>query len=369
MTSSIDNYNSGIKQLTRSINQKDSFLNELGGISDQHGKDSHVRLKNGHFKVGQGSNFLKNIFSGGRYQSERKEAAQNLGITKGSISVSDSIKILEGKKNEAAQKLVSLNKELNTEKQNIQNIKKELEPITAQLKKIELQETADKKAAEKLTNQRNDFSAIYQSNAGCKAINSQARYLFGASTQAASLSSNKVIAEYERVHGSDIFSKGNKELKFTLKSKSEDLSELVKTAAKNWYTPSEKSTTTYRGQGMTQKGLEALVEQFNADKNSSNVATYQLGQFFSTSSNPKVAQNFATQSQDEHKIMFMVKGNSGSGIAVSGGLRFNNDESEVLYSPHANFTVTKLTHSSKNNTYNVTLEEVKPQQGAKLLPY
>lgn len=242
-------------------------------------------------------------------------------------------------------------------------------PIIAQLKKIELQEIADQKAAEQRSKQRNDFSAIYQSNAGCKAINSQAHYLFGASTKEAKLSGSEMIAEYERVHGSNIFSGDNKKIKFTLKSKSKDLSELVKTAAKNWYTPSEKNITTYRGQRMTLKGLEALVEQFNADKNSSNAATYQLGQFFSTSTKASVARKFATESPKDYKVMFTVKGNSGSGLNVSGGLRFNNDEGEVLYSPHANFTVTKLTHSTKNNTYNVTLEEVKPQQGAKLLPY
>ncbi|WP_323084462.1 ADP-ribosyltransferase domain-containing protein, partial [Providencia alcalifaciens] len=347
--------------LRGSINQHSSLLNELTHISDQHGKDSQVRLKNGHFKIGQGSNFLKNIFSGGRYQTERKNAATSVGISKDSITASESTKILEGKRVEKTEKLVALNAEQRLNQQVREGIKKELEPITAKLQDIVSQEVANKKAADLRNKQCNDFSAIYQTNAGCKAINSQARHLFGASAQPVSLSGSKVIAEYERVHGSDIFAKSNKDLKFTLKSKCEDLSDLVKTAAKNWYTPSEKNTTTYRGQGITQQGLDKL-------KSSGNTTVYCLGQFFSTSSNLTVAQNFATQSQDDHKIMFIVKGNSGSGIAVSGGLRFNNDESEVLYSPHANFTVTKITHT-KNNTYNVTLEEVKPQQGAKLLPY
>lgn len=108
---------------------------------------------------------------------------------------------------------------------------------------------------------------------------------------------------------------------------------------------------------------------YNADKKSDNKTVYQLGQFFSTSSRNDIAKSFANQSQDDVKVMFLVKGNSGNGITPQAGLSFNNNESEVLYSPLANFSVNNIVKNSKENIYKIELTEVKSQKDAQLLPY
>ncbi|HEM7541018.1 TPA: hypothetical protein U2M54_000222 [Providencia rettgeri] len=356
-------------ELKEFIKHNMSFLKELKSISDQHGKDSQVRLKNGHFKLGQGSNVLKNIFSSGRYQTERTAAATLLNVTAKSVTVADSTNLLTKLKAKDESTLSALTDNNKNAQQQIASLSKELAPIETQLNTIKTQEADNEKAAEQLKNKRQQFSSIYQSNEGCKAINNEARYIFGNGKQGGSLSGSKVIAEYERVHGSDIFSKGNSHIKFELKCNSDNLNELVKTAAKNWYSPSSTTATTHRGQGMTSDGLNTLINNFNADKKSDNKTVYQLGQFFSTSSRNDIAKSFANQSQDDVKVMFLVKGNSGNGITPQAGLSFNNNESEVLYSPLANFSVNNIVKNSKENIYKIELTEVKSQKDAQLLPY
>ncbi|CNE09446.1 hypothetical protein QVN42_07250 [Yersinia nurmii] len=152
-----------------------------------------------------------------------------------------------------------------------------------------------------------------------------------------SLSGSKVVAEYERVHGDNIFGRGNKELKTTLKVNCSNLTELVKAGAKAWYTPTNKNTITHRGQGITSADINKLISQFNSDKAQNKATTYSLGQFFSTSGDKKVAQDFANRSQDSERVMFEVKGNSGRGIFVSGGLAFEKNEHEVLLFPISKF--------------------------------
>jgi hypothetical protein len=60
-----------------------------------------------------------------------------------------------------------------------------------------------------------------------------------AAPSAGNVSGNKVVEEY-RVHGYEIFSWGNKVLESTIKANCSNLSELVKTGAKAWYTPTGK---------------------------------------------------------------------------------------------------------------------------------
>ncbi|MEQ5573020.1 ADP-ribosyltransferase domain-containing protein [Providencia huaxiensis] len=369
ITSTMKANKTEMEALTKSIKLNTSFLKELKSISDQHGKDSQVRLKNGHFKLGHGSNVLKNIFSSGRYQTERTAAATLLNVTAKSVTAADSTNLLKKLKEKDGSTLSSLTNNNENIQQQVANLRKELAPIETQLNTIKTQEADSEKAAEQLKNKRKQFSSIYQSNAGCKAINTEARYIFGNGKQGGSLSGSKVIAEYEREHGSDIFSKGNSHIKFELKYNSDNLKELVKTAAKHWYSPSSTTTSTYRGQGMTSDGLNTLINNFNADKKSDNKTVYQLGQFFSTSNKKDIAQTFANQSNDEVKVMFLVKGNSGSGIIPQAGLSFINNESEVLYSPLANFSVNNIVINSKEKIYKIELTEVKPQKDAQLLPY
>lgn len=124
----------------------------------------------------------------------------------------------------------------------------------------------------------------------------------------------------------------------TIKAHCSNLPKLVNTGAQAWYTPSEKNITTYRGQGMRQSGIDTLITQFKKDASSETKTAYQLGQFFSTSTNVNVADDFANRSQDDVKVMFTVKGNSSNGLSIPGGLSFNN-EGEKLYSPLANQSI------------------------------
>lgn len=340
-------------------------LLKLTKISDQYGSDSMIRIKNNQIREQPSNSFLKKLFFGNRYKSELKIAAEMANSKKSHITASELSNYLDQKISKYETKNNELKQTIRSETQSLPSIKKELTQINGQLEKIQLQEAETKKIAQ----QNNNFALIYQSNAGCKAINAQARHLYGSSTRSASLKGSDIIAEYERVHGDNIFSKGNKHYKSDLNSYAKGLTTLVTTAANNWYTPTSTNTTTYRGQGMTSPGLQTLIEHFNTDKNHDNKTVYQLGQFFSTSSKLAIAESFAKRSTDEVKVMFTVTGNSGNGIYVSDGLSFNDNESEMLYSPFANFTVTDLTRNSAKNIYHVKLEEVPLQKGAKLLPY
>jgi hypothetical protein len=67
------------------------------------------------------------------------------------------------------------------------------------------------------------------------------------------------------------------------------------------------------------------------------------------------------------KLCSKVKGNSSNGLSIPGGLSFENDEGERLYSPLANFKVTAVSRVA-SNTYNVTLEEVTKSDKAQLCP-
>lgn len=340
-------------------------LPKLTKISDQYGSDSMIRIKNNQLREQPSNSFLKKLFFGNRYKSELKNTAEMMESKKSHITASELSNYLNQKISKYETKNNALKQTMRTETQSLPLIKKELAQINGQLEKIKSQEDL----AEQYKKDCRNFALIYQSNAGCKAINAQARYLYGSSTRSASLKGRDVIAEYERVHGDNIFTKDNKHYKYDLNSYTKELTTLVTTAANNWYTPTSKNTTTYRGQGMTSQGLQTLIEHFNADKNHNNKTVYQLGQFFSTSSRYNIAESFARPRHNEVKVMFTVTGNSGDGIYVSGGFSFNDNESERLYSPLANFTVADLTRNSAKNIYYVKLEEVPLQKGAKLLPY
>ncbi|MCW2256381.1 hypothetical protein M2263_002472 [Providencia alcalifaciens] len=209
---------------------------------------------------------------------------------------------------------------------------------------------------------------IYQSNAGCKALNAQARYMNNLSSTPGALNSSTVISEYRKAHGYEIFSKGNQSVKSSIESLASNLNKLVETGAKLWYTPTDKNITTHRGQGMTSGGINQLISQFNKDKNENTSSTYALGQFFSTSTIKKVAQDFANSSQDAVKVMFNVNGNSASGIFATDGLDFNNNEGEKLYSPLANFKVNDI-KQDVSGTYHISLQEVPRQKDSPILPY
>lgn len=370
---------SGIKNTVTEINKSitahknniagnQSLLKSLQSVSAKHGENATVRLKNDHFKYGQASNFFKNMFHGSRYQTEREAAVQKINAEGSTVSAGKVIKTLQTRIDSALSKVNALKKEVAGYDKKIDNIEAKKYGIEKKIGKLAKIETAAKEADEKKHKAREDFSMIYQSNAGCKALNIEARHQFGNAPSTGKVSGSKVVEEYRRVHGYEIFSRGNKVLESTIKANCSVLSELVKTGAKAWYTPTEKNMTTYRGQGMTQSGINTLISRFNADEQNKTETVYNLGQFFSTSRDVNVASDFANRSQDDAKVIFKVKGNSSNGLSIPGGLSFENDEGERLYSPLSNFKVTAVSRAS-SNTYHVALEEVTKVDRALILPY
>ncbi|WP_260503312.1 ADP-ribosyltransferase domain-containing protein [Yersinia enterocolitica] len=349
----------------RENKSNNSLLASLKGIASKHGDDANIRLKNDHFKLGQGSNFLKNLINGGRYKLEQQAAASKLEVKGSVVSAGIGMSAISQLIDNKTESVASYQSKLTDNQTKLSELTTKKADIGKQIDAIETAEVNAEKLAKEHKELRNNFSMIYQSNVGCKAINAEARHQFGNPNQSAKLKGNQVIAEYVKTHGDNVFSGGNAPVKSSIQFHCSNLSTLVKDVAKAWYTPTDTKTTSHRGQGMTQDGINKLITQFNNDSAGS---VYKLGQFFSTSKNAGVAKDFADRTGDSVKIMFEVKGNSGRGIAVSNGLKFENNEREVLYSPLACFAVTDI-KGDNSKGYTIKLNEVGQDTKAKLLPY
>ncbi|MFJ5321387.1 hypothetical protein LOZ86_20090 [Pectobacterium parvum] len=345
------------------------LIENLQSVSEKHGDNATVRLKNDRFKYGQASNFLKNMLHGGRYQAEREAAVKSINSKGSTVSAGEMIKTLQTRIDSASSEIHGLEIETGEYEKKIVSIEAEIYAVAREIDKLVKIEIDAKKADEKSLKARQNFSMIYQSCAGCKAINAEARYQFGNTPSGGKVCGSAVVEEYRRIHGYEIFSSGNKALKSVIKVNCSELSELVKTGAKEWYTPTQKNITTYRGQGMTQSGINALISRFNTDKRNKTETVYNLGQFLSTSRDISVASHFANCSKDDVKVIFKVQGNSSKGLCLPGGLAFDNYEGERLYSPLAHFKVTAVSSKTLSNTYDVTLEEVTKVDRALPLPY
>lgn len=325
-------------------------------------------MKNDHFKVGQASNVFKKIFNESRYQTEREAAIKKIDATGSTVSAGQVMNALESKIDSGLNKVDKLKKDVGVLNQEKDKYQAKITSIEKQIASLTKTVNDAKKANEKKHKDREGFSMIYQSNAGCKALNVEARYQFGNTSQNGELKGSKVVEEYRKAHGYEIFSRANKGLESTIKINCGNLSELVKTSAKVWYTPTEKNITTHRGQGITLNGINKLYSTFKRDLENKTVTTYSLGQFFSTSTDKNVAQDFAKRSQDNVKVIFQVRGNSGNGLSVPGGLSFENKEGEILYSPLANFKVTAV-FKDLSGIYHISLKEVSKVDRAQTLPY
>lgn len=344
------------------------LLKSLQSVSKKHGENATVRLKNDHFKFGQASNFFKKMVSSGRYQAEREAAVKKTNAEGSTVSAGKAITTLQSSVDENLFRIDKIKTWMADENQQVQFLKKEIKKFESDIYELSKLERKAGEAEAKTREVRETFSIVYQSNAGCKALNRVARNVFGNSPPVNTDCGNKVVDEYRKAHGYEIFSRGTKELKHTIKAHCSDLSKLVKTGAEAWYSPTGKNITSFRGQGMTQSGVDKLITRFNADKSNNTESVYNLGQFFSTSTKQTVATAFANRSQDHVRVLFEVKGNSSNGLSIPGGLQFQNDEGERLYSPLANFKVTNIQKQS-SNVYHIALEEVGKVKRAPLLPY
>ncbi|POT59480.1 hypothetical protein C3432_01800 [Citrobacter amalonaticus] len=353
--------------MSEAIKTDTSLLKNLQSVSVEHGKDASVRLKDGKFKYGQASNFLKNILHGSRYQTEREDAATKLNIRKNDVSVSAATSILKEKVKNENEELQVLKQSLRLDETKLTHLQDKKYEIGDKLENIAKNEFNAVKAKEKAKSTIEVFSAIYQNKEGCKALISESRVQSGYQTTASDLNGKKIISECKKIHGDDIFSRGNNALKFSILTGASDIPELVKKAEKAFYTPTDKNIVTYRGQGMTEKGISTLIQQFDMNKENNKESIYKSGQFFSTSRDHNLAREYADNSQDKVKVMFKVKGNSSTALSVPGGLSFHSNKNESLYSPLAHFKVTGIATTS--GIYNITLEEVAGMNNAPLLPY
>ncbi len=344
------------------------LLGNLQSVANRNDNKTVVRLKIDHLKPARGSNFIKNWLYSRRYNNEKKAAAEHFGMKGIDLSVGEAMNILEqniSRKNNRLSLLQRQIRQMKSEHVDLNDMKSGVEQKLREMAASENKASNEKKETETL---RNDFSVLYQSNVGCEAINAWARFLYGQATSVINLRSDEVIAEYKRVHGDDVFAKGNRDIIYIIQARCAQLTQLVREATQAWYTPGGKNITTHRGQGMTQKGIRTLISQVNRDRARSCDTIYKTGQFFSTSREAKVAQDFASKNQNAVKVVFDINGNSGSAIAVSGGLSFVNREREIVYSPLACFKVTAI-RQDRSGIYHITLEETAAGNNALPLPY
>jgi hypothetical protein len=212
---------------------------------------------------------------------------------------------------------------------------------------------------------RRGFSQVYQTNAGCKAINQMARHLF-MGQNSTSLSGSAVISEYKRSHGDNAF-KGLTDTQYAIKAWCPDLKSNVEKATDAFYTPSTTNRTTWRGADLTESGLRSMKD------GKAEGTTFRLGQFFSTSAKKDVAESFCKTTNGAIPVLFKIEGNSSNGVRAGSGLDFNakgaGGESETLYSPKACFTVAKISKSHDGSTIHVTLVETTHNPKANPLPY
>lgn len=351
----------------KTISSNDLSLIELETVAEKYGKDARVRLKEDHFKYGEPRNLLKKLFHGYRYKIERDDAVKKINPHTNKLSAKTAIKTLEKEKNNQMSERDKLKKEYNINALKIKELTEKGKHVNLELNEIRVtyRELTKDKAEGDI--KRADFSTIYQSNAGCKAINHEARHQYGLMLESLKFSGSKVVEEYRKAFGDNIFYRGGAKVKSMIINRCAQLPQLVKNAIDDFYTPSNEMSTTYRGQGMTDNSINALISQFKTDVQNKTDTVYQTGQFFSTSRVKEIAKGFAERSQSSVKVMFTVKGNSGNSIYVQNGMAFGNGEGERLYSPKAHFKVTEMT-ISPSSVYNITLEEVERVDNAKFLP-
>lgn len=361
---------SEIKKIKKSIDKisstiaKDKYLiSNIKRISTKYGTDSTIRLKNGKFKSGKPDNLMKKLINGRRYEAERNSAAKFIGDCSGNATASKGQQFLSDQLTKEQQVV----DDLNDQKEKAEKQYRHLNYLEHQLRSQPWasKPKGDAKGGEDKDNIkiRRNFNLIYQTNAGCAAINNTARNIYGNSSNSNPTNASGVIDEYKDTFGYEIFEKGNKELKSEIRYLSKNIPSLVESAAEAIYTPSETNIITMRGCGMTKNGIAHLLE------GNKNKTTYRLSQFFSTTSNKDVANKFAeaNSGNDKVKVLFKVKGNSSNSVIVKNGLQFGGHECEKLYSPLAHFVVT---HASKSgDEYHFTLQEVSKADNAKVFPH
>lgn len=91
---------------------------------------------------------------------------------------------------------------------------------------------------------------------------------------------------------------------------------------------------------MTKENINELYQRFKKQPD----AVYELGQFYSTSTNQQFVKNLVHNDPEQGKVrvIFTLKGNSSRPVLPSHGLAFDGREDERLYSPLACFRVSEM---------------------------
>lgn len=364
-SSKIKEFKKSISNISSTIAKKEDLISNINRISKKYGTDSIVRLKNGNFKPGKSDNLMKKLINGRRYEAERNSAAKFIGDCSGNATASKGQQFLSDQLTKEKQDVDALN----DQKEKAENQYVQLNHLETMLRNqpCASKPKEDEKGGEDKDNIkiRRNFNLIYQTNVGCAALNSKARNIYGNSSNFNPTKASGVIDEYEGTFGYEIFTKGNKELKEHIEYLSGNISNLVKSAAKAFYTPSKSNIITMRGCGMTKEGISELFQ------GKENKTTYKASQFFSTTKDKNTAISFAdkyvSESNGKAKVLLTVQGNSSNSVNVGNGLKFIDNEQERLYSPLTHFVVTNASNSG--DSYHFTLREVSKADNAEVFPH
>jgi hypothetical protein len=195
-----------------------------------------------------------------------------------------------------------------------------------------------------------DFFTVYSTNEGAAAINRSLR-----NGSEPGLSKSAVINELKRLHGDDLFSRGNKKAESDIKFAAGEMTLTnIRAMDKHIYASglaNPKLATGYRGVTMTEGGLRQLADFLRRDVHVSPDG------LFSCSSSRQVASAFADKNVHENPVIIEVSGRTQhrmtSALTAKG-------ESESLFSTRAIFKITGISRVEiDGKTYHqVKLSEV-----------
>ncbi|WP_343463931.1 hypothetical protein [Pantoea sp.] len=333
-------------------------ISQVKSISTRQDNDPLLRLKNGFFKNGENQNFIKKHLYKNRYASERRAAAQAAGSAAPEIRVKEAVARYQHTLSAVNQDIHNSQNKINELVSKLQEllhkenaIERALEAHTPGAKRAKttpsgsVTATAGKALTEDELKRIERFGVIYHTNSGCYAINSliltlRARYDPGNPEKAGNKLGEKVIREYEKAKGPEIFY-NNPIKKYHIENEAVSIHQDITPYAKLFYNNKGKNTiTTYRGEYMTQEGINELNQRF---KNQPD-AVYEVSQFYSTSSNQQYVKNIVYKDppQGKGRVIFTLTGNSSRHIYPPNGLAFDHREDESLYSPLACFRVSEI---------------------------
>lgn len=353
-----DELKSSLKVKEHKKNGTNITINNIKRISTPHANNPILRLKNGIFKDGENQSFIKKQLYKDRYALERHAAAQAAGSATPEIRAQEALTMYQ-------RTLSALNQDIHNSQNEINKSVKELQELFQKESAIEralkahtsgakgakttpsgsVTAAAGKALIEADQRKVDVFGAIYHTTSGYEGIRDLTLTLrdgsfSGDPDKAGDKLGGKVIREYEKRKGDNIF-KNNKISKYDIKNEAVRIFQDIKIYENLFYnTEGKKTINTCRGEYMTQAGINELYQRFKKQPD----AVYELGQFYSTSTNQQFVKNLVHNDPEQGKVrvIFTLKGKSSRPVQPGNGLTFDGRENEFLYSPLACFRVTEI---------------------------